>query len=505
MPKAGFTIARAALFIAVATIAVFADDYPIVETGQEHCYNNSYQIPWPSEDGPFYGQDAQYDGNQPLYSDNRDGTITDLVTGLMWQQTPDLENKSTFAEALAGADSFSLGGYNDWRLPTIKELYSLIDFRGHTGMNAETSIPYIDTAYFDFCYGNEDAGERFIDAQYWSATQYVGTVFHDIMAVFGVNFADGRIKGYPRDIGPGGRLMTEFVRYVRENTSYGINDFADNGDGTITDYSTGLMWQKSDDGVARNWEDALAYAESLNLAGHDDWRLPNAKELESLVNYNQSPDASELSQIGPAIDPLFEITNIGTEQEPEYGFYWANTTHSDGPDDSYAAYVSFGRGLGWMEEPPGSGNYVLQNVHGAGCQRSDPKSGNPDNYPHGHGPQGDVIRIYNMVRCVRGGLTTDIDEGDGQSELPNKPGYLRNYPNPFNGSTTISYSLPFPAAASIRIYDILGRMICMIDLGEQTAGNYQMSWKSEEIPSGTYFCEIRAGSYKRTMKMLLLK
>lgn len=51
-----------------------------------------------------------------------------------------------------------------------------------------------------------------------------------------------------------------------------------------------------------------------------------------------------------------------------------------------------------MESP--SGEYELMNVHGAGAQRSDPKTGNPDDYPYGHGPQGDVIRIFNHVRCA---------------------------------------------------------------------------------------------------------
>ena len=54
-----------------------------------------------------------------------------------------------------------------------------------------------------------------------------------------------------------------------------------------------------------------------------------------------------------------------------------------------------------MEMPPGSGNYTLTDVHGAGAQRGDPKDGDPGDYPNGHGPQGDVIRIFNMVRCVR--------------------------------------------------------------------------------------------------------
>ena len=49
-------------------------------------------------------------------------------------------------------------------------------------------------------------------------------------------------------------------------------------------------------------------------------------------------------------------------------------------------------------------------VHGAGAQRSDPKEGDPGDYPEGNGPQGDAIRIYNYVRCVRGG---DVDFYDG--------------------------------------------------------------------------------------------
>jgi hypothetical protein len=54
-----------------------------------------------------------------------------------------------------------------------------------------------------------------------------------------------------------------------------------------------------------------------------------------------------------------------------------------------------------METPPGSGVMQLLDVHGAGAQRSDPKSGNPQDYPFGFGPQGDVIGIYNKVRLVR--------------------------------------------------------------------------------------------------------
>ena len=65
-----------------------------------------------------------------------------------------------------------------------------------------------------------------------------------------------------------------------------------------------------------------------------------------------------------------------------------------------AVYIAFGEALGWMKFRTGN-NSTLMDVHGAGAQRSDPKTGNASDYPQGHGPQGDVIRITNYVRCVR--------------------------------------------------------------------------------------------------------
>src|SRR4030067_1687182 len=64
--------------------------YKIVDTGQIRCYNNSTEITAPSPGQPFYGQDANILGNAPSYTDNGDSTVTDLVTGLMWQQSPDM-------------------------------------------------------------------------------------------------------------------------------------------------------------------------------------------------------------------------------------------------------------------------------------------------------------------------------------------------------------------------------------------------------------------------------
>ncbi len=380
--------------------------YRIVDTGQDQYYNASVEIAPPSVGQPFYGQDAQYDGAQPAYQDNGDGTVSDLNTGLMWQQT--FSGKLTFDDAVAAADTFSLAGYTDWRIPSIKELYSLMDFRGTdpsglTGADTSLLTPFIDQAYFEFIYGDENAGERLIDAQYWSSTEYLGVTINGAQSAFGVNVADGRIKGYPTEpIGPPGNqfLMTSFVRYVRGNIAYGVNDFVDNSDGTVSDAATGLMWMQADSDSGLTWEQALAYAENLAQASQDDWRLPNAKEMQSILDYTRCPQITGT----PAIDPLFNCTAITDEGGgTDYPFYWTGTTHANTSAEpgAWGAYICFGSAYGFMEEPPGSGTYDLQDVHGAGAQRSDPKFGNPDDYPNGHGPQGDVVRIYNYVRCVR--------------------------------------------------------------------------------------------------------
>ncbi len=60
--------------------------FVIVDTGQNNCYDNSSVAACPQPGEAFYGQDASYQGNQPAYQDNDDGTVTDLNTGLMWQQ-----------------------------------------------------------------------------------------------------------------------------------------------------------------------------------------------------------------------------------------------------------------------------------------------------------------------------------------------------------------------------------------------------------------------------------
>jgi hypothetical protein len=154
------------------------------------------------------------------------------------------------------------------------------------------------------------------------------------------------------------------------------------------------MWQGSDSGETLNWAGALNYCESLDYAGYDDWRLPNAKELQSIVDYSRSPQTTNSA----AIDPIFQVTE--TES-----WYWTSTTHLDAGGRN-AVYAAFGQAYGLP-----NGNLV--DVHGAGAQRSDPKSGDPANYSVGRGTPGqdDQVRIYNYARCVRQGVSGEVFTG----------------------------------------------------------------------------------------------
>lgn len=384
----------------VTTIAKMNANTPkvtfvVVDTNQELCFDNAgKEMHCAIEGDTLYGQDAQFDGVQASYTDNGDKTVTDNNTGMMWQKTPDYEHYS-YDDAIGYCEVLTTAGYSDWRLPTIKELYSLADFRGEivNPTNDSENTPYIDTDYFDFQY---DKRMAYI-GQYWSITKYTLGPVHNtenVDAAFGYNFADGHIKAYET----GYKFGTEeqsihapgnFVRCVRgEENVYGVNDFVKNSDGTVTDQATGLMWQQSDDGSRRNWQTAMADAQSATLAGYDDWRLPNIKELQSIVKYG--------GEVGswPAIDTsIFTLTGKNTIEDPLW--VWSSTTQGD---FKYSAnYISFGKAF--SKKSSSATEYF--DWHGAGAQRSDPKSGVPSDFDMSSENATDLVMTKNYTLLVR--------------------------------------------------------------------------------------------------------
>jgi len=108
-----------------------------------------------------------------------------------------------------------------------------------------------------------------------------------------------------------------------------MGEFLDNGDETITDTVTGLMWQKATHATTLDWEGAMLSCEARIFPGTDvytDWRLPSRSELHSIVLYGQSP----------AIDALF---TVGAESD----YYWTSTTYVK--DAKMAWCVNFKTGI----------------------------------------------------------------------------------------------------------------------------------------------------------------
>ena len=106
--------------------------------------------------------------------------------------------------------------------------------------------------------------------------------------------------------------------------------FFDNGDGTITDNLTGLMWTQNANPAGNNmtWQSALDYVKTLNTGGHTDWRLPNVNELKSLVNADEPETAVWLNRQG--------FTNV------EGGKYWSSTTLAYGTILAWSVHWGFG-------------------------------------------------------------------------------------------------------------------------------------------------------------------
>ena len=163
--------------------------YPIVGTGQTTCFDNAYEIACPQPGQPFYGQDAQFPGRRPSYTLSRDGlSVADNNTGLIWQHSPETNNdgvldrrdKLTLSQARkrpAELNAIRFGGYNDWRLPTIKELDALVDL--------ERFSPAIDPVF----------AATTVPSSYWSSTTDANGSVDAWLVKFG-DGSDNTVKKY---------------------------------------------------------------------------------------------------------------------------------------------------------------------------------------------------------------------------------------------------------------------------------------------------------------------
>jgi hypothetical protein len=300
-------------------------------TGQSTCYDSEQNIipcAGTGQDG-----DIQSGVAWPVFrfKDNMDGTMTDTLTGLMWPKYW-IVGSGTWQECLDLVKTLNIGGHTDWRMPNINELISLF--------NPDASDNYwLIAEGFGFI-----PSEYFYSAFYASSTSYSA----DIKSVLAVAFPNSRISvegklNYflllPVRSGQGG--IIELPRtgqnkcFSDTGTEIACPDtgqdgdiqagavwpeprFQDNGDGTVTDKLTGLMWTKDANPLNptdNTWQDSLDYVKSIKTGGYADWRLPNLNEMRSLIDYSQHDPAL------PEGNPFINLTGnkywISTSPPPD--------------------------------------------------------------------------------------------------------------------------------------------------------------------------------------------
>jgi hypothetical protein len=277
------------------------------QTGQYKCYNTTgTEIPCAGT-----GQDGDVRAGvawpSPRFVDNGDGTITDNLTGLVW-----LKNANCFGEntgwygAINNSDALASGtcGLNDgsspgqWRLPTVRELESLLNEREVSQASWLIGAGFSNVPNTSYC-------------TYWSSTAiylWVNYVYKIDMSTGGTGYSELYERGFvwpvrkalssfvaPSLIAKTGQTLSYWVSSddgaLQPGIAWPTTRFTDNGDQTITDNLTGLIWKKdlSTEGY-HTWQQALDYILALNNQNHlgyNDWRLPNRNELWSLINFGE--------------------------------------------------------------------------------------------------------------------------------------------------------------------------------------------------------------------------
>jgi hypothetical protein len=280
--------------------------FTLPDTGQTEYYTHT-----PGEDSDYNIYPRSYtkldaSGHELPDAAEDWAMVKDNVSGLVWDvktedgSIHDSSNVYSWEDAskiyIKKLNEQSFGGYSDWRLPSVKELTSLI--------NRAKSNPAVNAKYFPHTESSF----------YWSNTEMPYVKEYSWI----VDFASGYVFSYCQK-------NKYHVRAVRGLPEEKKHDFKDNEDGTVTDFTTRLMWKKIAD-KKMTWEEALTYCENLNYAGYTDWRLPNINELISLVDYSQN-------------DPCIAGSFFPDTQSLPY---WSSTTNSLVPKHAWMVIFNHG-------------------------------------------------------------------------------------------------------------------------------------------------------------------
>jgi len=323
---------------------------PVAKTGQTGCWDASGT---PVACGGT-GQDGMLQNGFPRlaqpFTDNGDGTITDNLTGLMWSKDG---NPSALPLPWQGALNFikslnsqNYQGYNDWRLPNINEMRSVANYQQASIYGWVNSNGFnVPTNY----YWSSDSVPAGPTASGPLTAWYIGIGNDSVVGKTAKS--NNNLYFWPvragQPVTPGSlNLVKTGQNSCWDATGQSVScpgtgqdgdtqagaawpnpRFSDNGDQTITDNATGLVWSRDANapgpagcttGNALPWQAALNYVKCLNSnawLGRSDWRLPNINELASRFNGQQNRQGDWLTASG--------FTNV------QFDTYWSSTSLAD--------------------------------------------------------------------------------------------------------------------------------------------------------------------------------
>lgn len=206
------------------------------------------------------------------FINNRDETVADTLTGLMWAAR-DNGTDISWDDAEEYCENYTGGGYSDWRMPTVVELMSLYDENNSCPARCEPAYSVHITPLIELSCSRVWASER-IDssgARSLSFTSGIASTGHEYWS---------------------SRSFSKWHRALAVRSPRAALDqswrFIDSGDGTVTDTLTHLMWAAKDNGGDITWDAARRYCTEFTGGGYDDWRMPTIAELRGLYDENYS-------------------------------------------------------------------------------------------------------------------------------------------------------------------------------------------------------------------------
>jgi len=329
------------LMLSLTASVVCAQVIKLPQTGQNFSY-------YPGDDGDLQ---VGVRWPSPRFTNNGNGTMTDNLTGLTWTKNANPPGDTlNWAQALLYVDLMNKGnrqnyGYKDWRMPNVNELESLL----------KVGEEYTSQAWLT------SQGFKNVMPDYWTSTSSSWPSDYPVFVIYYDNVYSAHINSYrylwpvrgktsgPAMIWKTGQKVSYSTYFTRDDgglqkgVAWPNPRFVDNENGTVTDRLTGLLWLKDANcfGV-KAWYDALDTITDFNIqqdnyscvdytSSYTDWRLPNRKELRSLIDY---------SKYEPALPENHPFMNVAYS-------YWSSTSLSPKYSPEQAWVIStWGGGMG---------------------------------------------------------------------------------------------------------------------------------------------------------------